>query len=88
MEFLSESQEITGCALNDPLALAAMFQSELLTIQHLVIDVDPDAGVSMGKTFADFYNYDGKQQNGFAALDVQARPFVEKFIERMIDISQ
>ena len=88
MEFLSESQEITGCALNDPLALAAMFQSELLTIQHLVIDVDPDAGVSMGKTFADFYNYDGKQQNGFAALDVQARPFVEKFIVRMIDISQ
>ncbi|HAF62136.1 MAG TPA: nucleoside hydrolase [Anaerolineaceae bacterium] len=88
MEYLSESQEVMGCALNDPLALAAMFQPDLLTMQHLVIDVDPNEGVSMGKTFADFYNYDKKKENGFAALDVQARLFVERFLERMTYISQ
>jgi len=88
MEFLSESQEVVGCALNDPLALAALFQPHLLDISHLVLDVDTNHGVSMGKTFADFYNYDNNPKNGFAALDVRAREFVEHFLERMIKISQ
>ncbi len=88
MEFLSESQEVMGCALNDPLALAALFQPNLLDINHLVLDVDTNHGVSMGKTFADFYNYEQKPENGYAALNARARDFVEIFIERMIKISQ
>lgn len=88
MEFLSESQAVKGCALNDPLALAALFQSHLLDISHLVLDVDTNQGVSMGKTFADFYNYEQKTENGYVALDVRARDFVELFIDRMIEISQ
>jgi inosine-uridine nucleoside N-ribohydrolase len=47
MEYLSESQEIMGCALNDPLALAALFKKDLLEISPLVLDVDTNYGVSM-----------------------------------------
>ena len=88
MEYLSESQEIMGCALNDPLALAALFTKDLLAIYPLVLDVDTNYGVSMGKTFADFYNYEQKPANGDAALDVKARDFVDHFLERMIKLSQ
>ncbi|NMC29136.1 MAG: nucleoside hydrolase [Pelolinea sp.] len=88
MEYLSESQEIMGCALNDPLALAALFKKDLLEISPLVLDVDTNYGVSMGKTFADFYNYEQKPANGDAALDVKARDFVDHFLERMIKLSQ
>lgn len=88
MEYLSESQEVMGCALNDPLALAALFQKDLMKVSHLVIDVDTNAGVSMGKTFADFYNYDHKPENGYAVLEVCARDFVVHFMKRMIQLSQ
>jgi purine nucleosidase len=88
MEYLSESQEVMGCALNDPLALAALFQNDLLKLAHLVIDVDTNYGVSLGKTFADFYNYDHKPENGYAALDVRVGDFLNSFMERMIKISQ
>ncbi|MHB8805997.1 MAG: nucleoside hydrolase [Anaerolineaceae bacterium] len=88
MEYLSESQEVMGCALNDPLALAALFQKDLMKVSYLVIDVDTNAGVSMGKTFADFYNYDHKPENGYAALEVCAQDFVDHFMERMIKLSQ
>ncbi len=88
MEYLSESQEIMGCALNDPLALAALFKKDLLEVSPLVLDVDTNYGVSMGKTFADFYNYEQKPANGDAALDVKARDFVDHFLERMIKLSQ
>jgi len=88
MEYLSESQEVMGCALNDPLALAALFQDDILELHHLVIDVDTNYGVSMGKTFADFYNYDHKPANGYAALGVDSRRFVTHFLERMIKFVQ
>ena len=88
MEYLSESQQVMGCALNDPLALAALFQKDLLTTLPLVLDVDTNYGVSMGKTFADFYNYAHKPTNGYAALEVQARAFVDHFLGRMMHLVQ
>lgn len=88
MEYLSESQEVLGCALNDPLALAALFKNDFLKISHLLIDVDTNYGVSLGKTFADFYNYDHKPANGYVALEVKARDFIDHFIERMKNLIQ
>lgn len=83
MEFHDEFQKIEGCVINDPLALALTFAPELCTYQELPVDVDLSGGISMGKTIADFYNYGKKPANMRVALSVQARDFIELFLERI-----
>ncbi len=83
MEFHDEYQKIEGCVINDPLALALTFLPELCTYQELPVDVDLSGGISMGKTVADFYNYEKKTANMKVALGVRARDFIELFLERI-----
>jgi purine nucleosidase len=83
MEFHDEYQGVEGCVINDPLALALTFAPELCDYQELPVDVDISGGVSMGKTFADFYNYTKKPANMKVALGVRPRDFIELFLERM-----
>ena len=83
MGFHDDFQGIKGCVINDPLALALTFAPELCDYQELPVDVDISGGVSMGKTFADFFNYDKKVANMKVALGVRPRDFIELFLERM-----
>ncbi len=88
MEFHDEYQGIQGCIINDPLALALTYAPELCSYQDLYVDVDISGGVSMGKTFADFYNMSKKPANIKVALGVKARDFIELFLERMENLSR
>ena len=83
MEFHDEYQKIDGCVINDPLTLALTFMHELCDYQELYVDVDLSGGVSMGNTFADFYNMTKKPANMKVALGVNPRDFMELFLERM-----
>ena len=83
MEFHDEYQQIEGCVINDPLALALTFMPELCTYQELPVEVDLSGGISTGKTVADFYNYGKKSANMKVALEVRARDFIELFVERI-----
>jgi purine nucleosidase len=83
MEFHDEYQKIEGCVINDPLTMALTFMPELCDYQELYVDVDLSGGVSMGKTFADFYHMTGKPANMKVALGVRPRDFMELFLERM-----
>jgi purine nucleosidase len=83
MEFHDEYQQIEGCVINDPLALALTFAPELCTYQELPVEVDLSGGISMGKTVADFYNYGKKPANMRVALSVRARDFIELFVSRI-----
>jgi inosine-uridine nucleoside N-ribohydrolase len=83
MEFHDEYQQISGCVINDPLALAITYLPELVETQELYVDVDISGGVSMGKTYADFYNLMAKEPNMNVALDVRPREFLEHFLNRM-----
>ena len=83
MEFHDEYQQIEGCVINDPLALALTFAPELCTYQELPVEVDLSGGISMGKTVADFYNYGKRPANMRVALSVRARDFIELFVSRI-----
>jgi purine nucleosidase len=72
-----------GCAINDPLVLALTFVPEMCNYEECYVDVDISSGVSMGKTFADFYRVTGKPANMKVALEVRARDFIQLFLERM-----
>jgi purine nucleosidase len=83
MEFHDEYQSIQGCVINDPLALALTFAPDLVETSHLYVTVDIQSDVSLGKTIADFYHFWQKPPNMQVALDVQARRFVDLFLERV-----
>jgi inosine-uridine nucleoside N-ribohydrolase len=51
------------------------------------VDVDISGGISMGKTFADFYKTTGKPPNMKVALDVRGEKFVELFLQRMKNLN-
>jgi purine nucleosidase len=88
MEFHDVYQGIEGCIINDPLALALTFAPELCDYRELYVDVDISGGVSMGKTFADFYNFEKKPANMKVALGVRARDFIGLFLDRMEKLSK
>ena len=88
MEYHDAYQGMKGCVINDPLALALTFAPELCGYQDLPVAVDISGGVSMGKTFADFYNYDKKTANIKVALGVHPRDFIELFLERMENLTR
>jgi inosine-uridine nucleoside N-ribohydrolase len=83
MEYHDEYQQIDGCIINDPLALALTFAPELCDYEEHYVDVDLSGGVSLGKTFADFYKMNQRAANMKLALGVRARDFMELFLERM-----
>lgn len=88
MEFHDEYQDIQGCVINDPLALALAFAPELVDLYLLYVDVDISGGVSLGNTFADFYHLTKHAPNLRVALGVRARDFMALFLERMERLCQ
>jgi inosine-uridine nucleoside N-ribohydrolase len=87
MEYHDEYQQIDGCIINDALALALAFAPELCDYEEHYVDVDISGGVSLGKTFADFYKVNRQPANMKVALGVRARDFMEIFLERMETLS-
>jgi purine nucleosidase len=88
MEFHDEYQGIQGCVINDPLTLALTFVPELCNYEEYYVDVDLSGGVSMGKTYADFYGMTGMPANMRVALGVRPRDFIDLFVERMKNFSR
>ena len=88
MDFYKKYEGFDGCALHDPLTLAAIIMPELFTFEEQYVDVDISGGISTGNTFADFMKVSKKTANMKVALDVRGRDFVELFIERMETLSR
>ena len=88
MEYHDEYQKIEGCIINDPLALALTFAPGLCDYEEHYVDVDLSGGVSLGKTFADFYKLTRQPANMKVALGVRARDFIELFLERIARLSE
>lgn len=84
MAFYSKYEGFAGCALHDPLTVAAIIAPELLHLEEHYVDVDVSGGVSTGKTYADFMKVSKKPANMKVALDVKGRKFVELFLERVM----
>ena len=92
-QFISDAVEVylrfsydhgfTGSALHDPLTLATVIAPELLTLKELYVGVDHSGGVSMGKTFGDFFGNTQKPANMKVALGVKGEEFIDLFVQRM-----
>src|SRR5512142_760047 len=88
MEYHDSYQKIEGCIINDPLALALAFAPELCDYEEHYVDVDISGGVSLGKTFADFYKATHQPANMKIALGVRARDFLNLLVERIEQLAR
>lgn len=88
MEFHDEYQQIAGCVINDPLALALIYRPEICDYEEIFVDVEISGGVAMGKTFGDFYKMTKRSPNMRVALQVRPRDFMELFLERIESLCQ
>lgn len=88
MEFHDEYQGIQGCVINDPLTLALTFAPDLCDYGEYYVDVDLSGGVSMGKTYADFYKMTGNHPNMKVAMGVRPREFIKLFVKRIQNMSR
>lgn len=83
MEYHHTHQSLEGCVINDPLAICLAFAPGLVDLQTLYVDVDISNGVSLGKTFADFFNILNQPPNMHVALGVRDRDYIELVLERL-----
>lgn len=87
MEYHDEEQGIDGCAINDPLALALVFQPDLVVTRPLYVTVDLQSELSLGKTVADFYRVWQRPPNMQVALEVDAHRFIDFFLARLVQLT-
>ncbi len=83
MEFHQEYQNITGCAINDPLVVAYLLNRELLELMECYVEVNLHKGNFYGKTSADRFSTLGLAPNAKVATQVDVPAFMKLFIDRM-----
>ena len=66
--------------LHDVMALLAMVEPSLLTMQDYYMDVETEGRITRGMTVADFLNVEGKAPNVSAALDIDVAGFWDWFV--------
>ncbi|ACO46459.1 nucleoside hydrolase [Deinococcus deserti] len=74
---------LSGGALHDPLAVAAVLWPELLTWQDMHVAVDTHEGLNFGRTVCDLYNVSGKPPNARVAVAVDDPTFFGRLLERL-----
>ncbi|HEY1350443.1 MAG TPA: nucleoside hydrolase [Ktedonobacteraceae bacterium] len=80
------AQGISAIQMHDPLCLAAAFRPDLLTWEEAFVDVELNGTLTLGETVAFFAQPDrppGPRANVLAAVDVQARRFIQFYLARI-----
>ena len=77
-----------GCSINDPCAVAMVFQPELAEYEFVFIDVEIDSEKSMGKTMADFGDTLRRPPNVRLVRSFDSEAFLALFMDRMISLAR
>jgi inosine-uridine nucleoside N-ribohydrolase len=72
-----------GAPVHDALALAHVFKDDLLTTEHLPVQVDTGDGPSRGRTLVDRWQRTKTQPNAHVAVDVDGPAFIELLCARI-----
>ncbi|MFC4637270.1 nucleoside hydrolase [Deinococcus hohokamensis] len=74
---------LSGGALHDPLAVAAVLWPELLTWQAMHVEVDTQPGPNFGRTVCDLYGVRHQPANAHVAVGVDDESFFTRLLERL-----
>jgi inosine-uridine nucleoside N-ribohydrolase len=72
-----------GAPVHDALAMAHVFRGDLVTTEHLPVEVDTGDGPSRGRTLVDRWQRTGATPNAHVAVDVDGPAFIELLCSRI-----
>jgi inosine-uridine nucleoside N-ribohydrolase len=72
-----------GAPVHDALALAHVLDGDLLTTEHVAVEVDTGYGPGRGRTLVDRLGRTGDEANAHVAVDVRAADFIELLCARI-----
>jgi len=72
-----------GAPVHDALAVAHVVRDDLLTTEHLPVEVDTGDSPSRGRTLVDRWRRTGAAPNAHVAVDVEAGEFIELLCSRI-----
>lgn len=78
----------SGCSINDPVALALVFQPDLASLQPLYVDVELSSPLTLGKTVGDFQGMTGQPANVQVVMELDTSRFISLFLERMENLAR
>ncbi|MPY66251.1 nucleoside hydrolase [Deinococcus sp. SDU3-2] len=78
-----ERYGLSGGALHDPLAVAAVIRPELCRMKAMNVQVETHEGLNFGRTVCDLYGVTEKPANVEVAVEVDDRAFFELLLERV-----
>lgn len=81
-EIYRERYGLSGGALHDPLAIAAVIQPELLEWQDMRVDIDIQEGLNFGRTVCDVYG-SAQNANASVAVGVNDTDFFALLLDRL-----
>ncbi|GGO28777.1 nucleoside hydrolase [Deinococcus humi] len=74
---------LSGGALHDPLAAAAVIRPDLLDWHDMHVDIEVHEGVNFGRTVCDLYGSTGRPTNARVAVGVRDEAFFALLLERL-----
>ncbi|MBB5235430.1 nucleoside hydrolase [Deinococcus budaensis] len=78
-----ERYGLSGGALHDPLAVAAVIRPKLCRMQPMNVQVETHEGLNLGRTVCDLYGVTGEPANVEVAVEVDDEAFFELLLERV-----
>jgi inosine-uridine nucleoside N-ribohydrolase len=80
--------ELRGAPIHDAVAVAHAIRGDLVSTEHLHVDVDCGWGPSRGRTNADRWARGSNPPNAHVALDIDAVAFSDYLVERIASLDE
>jgi inosine-uridine nucleoside N-ribohydrolase len=81
--FHEDTYGFGGSPVHDALALAYVFQPDLVETKQCHVAIDCDSQLNRGRTVVDLWNRTGEEPNADVGTGVEGRAFVELLLERL-----
>jgi purine nucleosidase len=88
MEFHKQYFGYAGCSINDPCAVALVFQPDLAEYEDVFVDVELDGEKSVGNTIADRHHVWRRPPNVRLVRSFRSDAFLELFVKRMAALAK
>ncbi|MDB4895593.1 MAG: nucleoside hydrolase [Firmicutes bacterium] len=86
VEFHQRSEQLEGCVMNDPLAVAILLRPELARWQPMYVAVDCGWGLTRGQTICDRFGLTGNPANAAVALEADGQATLALALERGLGV--
>lgn len=81
IQYHQRQYEWDGVPIHDALAVGHLLEEDLLTTEHLRVDVETRSEMSAGRTVADVHEVTGREPNAHVAREVDREAFVDVLYE-------